>query len=169
MKKIIKRNFPLIVLFLVFIGLLDFLWQVEPYKAPPADNSEAATEQNVKTFMGRMDMPNLDDIYVLENSAERDVEALEKFIVGRAAGLHWLGQEHFKKKNASDIRVGLHLVVDSMGVFTCKKILFSDADDAAFEKQLTEYIEYYWRYKKSQKGITEFWIPLRWKAKVSKN
>ena len=30
----IKRNFPLIVLFLVFLGLLDFIWQVTPYKAP---------------------------------------------------------------------------------------------------------------------------------------
>ena len=115
-----------------------------------------------------MDMPNLDDIYVLDNSAGRDVEALEKYIQGRAAGLHWLGQEHFKKKGADDIRLGLHLVVDSLGIFSCKEILFSDADDETFEQKLKDHIEYFWRYKKSENGVTDFWIPLRWKAKYSK-
>ena len=94
----IKRNFPLIVLFLVFLGLLDFIWQVTPYKAPLSQENESAVAgpEKSRAFTGRMDMPNLDDIYVLDNSAGRDVEALEKYIQGRAAGLHWLGQEHFK-------------------------------------------------------------------------
>lgn len=166
----IKRNFPLIVLFLVFLGLLDFIWQVTPYKAPLSQEDESAVAGPEKSmaFTGRMDMPNLDDIYVLDNSAGRDVEALEKYIQGRAAGLHWLGQEHFKKKGADDIRLGLHLVVDSLGIFSCKEILFSDADDEAFEQKLKDHIEYFWRYKKSENGVTDFWIPLRWKAKYSK-
>lgn len=166
----IKRNFPLIVLFLVFLGLLDFIWQVTPYKAPLSqeDESTVAGPEKSRSFTGRMDMPNLDDIYVLDNSAGRDVEALEKYIQGRAAGLHWLGQEHFKKKGADDIRLGLHLVVDSLGIFTCKEILFSDADDETFEQKLKDHIEYFWRYKKSENGVTDFWIPLRWKAKYSK-
>ncbi len=165
-----KQNFPLIVLFLVFLGLLNFIWQVQPYKAPLLDEPETISveSENSKPFRGRMDMPGLDDIYVLENSAGRDVEALEKYIQGRAAGLHWLGQEHFKKKGADDIRLGLHLVVDSLGVFTCREILFSDADDEAFEQKLKDHIEYFWRYKKSENGVTDFWIPLRWKAKYSK-
>ena len=166
----IKRNFPLIVLFLVFLGLLDFIWQVTPYKAPLSqeDESAVAGPEKSRAFTGRMDMPNLDDICVLDNSAGRDVEALEKYIQGRAAGLHWLGQEHFKKKGADDIRLGLHLVVDSLGIFTCKEILFSDADDETFERKLKDHIEYFWRYKKSENGVTDFWIPLRWKAKYSK-
>ena len=166
----IKRNFPLIVLFLVFLGLLDFIWQVTPYKAPlsQVDESAVAGPEKSRAFTGRMDMPNLDYIYGLDNSAGRDVEALEKYIQGRAAGLHWLGQEHFKKKGADDIRLGLHLVVDSLGIFTCKEILFSDADDEAFEQKLKDHIEYFWRYKKSENGVTDFWIPLRWKAKYSK-
>ena len=166
----IRRNFPLIVLSLVFLGLLNFIWQVQPYKAPLSHESEPTIikQEKSKPFTGRMDMPNLDDIYVLDNSAGRDVEALEKYIQGRAAGLHWLGQEHFKKKGADDIRLGLHLVVDSLGVFTCREILFSDADDEAFEQKLREHIEYFWRYKKSENGVTDFWIPLRWKAKYTK-
>ena len=122
-----RQNFPLIVLFLVFLGLLNFIWQVQPYKAPLSHEPEptALGQEKSKPFKGRMDMPSLDDIYVLDNSAGRDVEALEKSIQGRAAGLHWLGQEHFKKKGADDIRLGLHLVVDSLGIFTCKEILFS--------------------------------------------
>ena len=166
----IRRNFPLIVLSLVFLGLLNFIWQVQPYKMPPSHESEPTIveQEKSKPFTGRMDMPNLDDIYVLDNSAGRDVEALEKFIQGRAAGLHWLGQEHFKKNGADDIRLGLHLVVDSLGVFTCREILFSDADDEAFEQKLKDHIEYFWRYKKSENGVTDFWIPLRWKAKYTK-
>lgn len=165
-----RQNFPLIVLFLVFLGLLNFIWQVQPYKAPLSHEPEptAIGQEKSKPFKGRMDMPSLDDIYVLDNSAGRDVEALEKYIQGRAAGLHWLGQEHFKKKGADDIRLGLHLVVDSLGIFTCKEILFSDADDEAFEQKLKDHIEYFWRYKKSESGVTDFWIPLRWKAKYTK-
>lgn len=34
----VKQNFPLIVLFLVFLGLLNFIWQVKPYKMPPLTN-----------------------------------------------------------------------------------------------------------------------------------
>ena len=59
-------------------------------------------------------------------------------------------------------------MVDSLGVFTCREILFSDADDEAFEQKLREHIEYFWRYKKSENGVTDFWIPLRWKAKYTK-
>ena len=166
----VKQNFPLIVLFLVFLGLLNFIWQVKPYKMQPPHEPEMTVleQDSSRPFKGRMDMPNVDDIYVLENSADRDVEALETYIQGRAAGLHWLGQEHFKKKGADDIRLGLHLLVDSLGVFTCKEIMFSDADDEAFEQKLKEHIEYFWRYKKSENGVTDFWIPLRWKAKYSK-
>ena len=166
----IKRNFPLIVLALVFLGLLNFIWQVQPYRMPQSHEPEqvVVNQEKSRPFTGRMDMPNLDDIYVLDNSAGRDVEALEKYIQGRAAGLHWLGQEHFKKKDADDIRLGLHLVVDSLGIFACKEILFSDADDEAFEQKLREHIEYFWRYKKSGNGVTDFWIPLRWKAKYTK-
>ena len=110
-------------------------------------------------------MPSLEEIYVLENTAGRDIAQLEKFIQGRAAGLHWLSQEHFKNKKNGDISLGLHLTVDSLGVFHCMEIMFSDADDAAFEERLVEHIQYFWRYKKSESGKTEFWIPLRWKAK----
>ena len=61
----IKRNFPLIVLFLVFLGLLDFIWQVTPYKAPLSqeDESAVAGPEKSRAFTGRMDMPNLDDIW----------------------------------------------------------------------------------------------------------
>ena len=164
----IKRNFPLIVFSLVFIGLLDFIWQVQPYKALPVNEPEVMVERNSKAFTGRMEMPGIDDIYVLENSAERDIEALELYIQGRAAGLHWIGQEHFKKRNAEDIHLGLLLSIDATGNFTCKQILFSNADDEAFEEKLKSHIETFWRYRKSERGITEFLIPLRWKAKYSK-
>ena len=165
----IKRNFPLIVLFLVFVGLLDLLWQIPRYKIPVKIEPEEKPVESGHSFTGRMDMPGVDDIYVLDNSAGRDVELLGKYIQGRAAGLHWIGESHFKKRGAEDIRLGVHLVIDSLGSFICKGILFSDADDDAFEKNLVDHIEYFWRYRKSDKGVTEFWIPLRWKAKFSRN
>ena len=84
----VKQNFPLIVLFLVFLGLLNFIWQVKPYTMPPPHEpvTPVVGQESLRPFKGRMDMPNLDDIYVLENTAGRDVEALETYIQGRAAG-----------------------------------------------------------------------------------
>ena len=160
-----RRNLPLIVLLLVFAGLLDLLWQIPVYKAPAVEAPEPVPENSGRPFTGRMSMPSLEEIYVLENTAGRDIAQLEKFIQGRAAGLHWLSQEHFRNKKNGDISLGLHLTVDSLGVFHCMEIMFSDADDAAFEERLVEHIQYFWRYKKSESGKTEFWIPLRWKAK----
>jgi len=157
-----KRDFPLIVLFLVFLGLLNLLWQIPVYKPPLVEEkSESKPDEPGRPFTGRMTMPSLEEIYVLENTAGRDVAQLEKYIQGRAAGLHWLSQEHFKNKKNGDISLGLHLTVDSLGM----EIMFSDADDAAFEERLVEHIQYFWRYRKSERGKTEFWIPLRWKAK----
>ena len=160
-----RRNFPLIVLLLVFAGLLDLLWQIPVYRAPVKEEPEPVPDEPGKPFTGRMTMPSLEEIYVLENTAGRDIAQLEKYIQGRAAGLHWLSQEHFKNKKNDDISLGVHLVVDSLGVFHCQEIMFSDADDAAFEERLLEHIQYFWRYRKSEKGVTDFWIPLRWKAR----
>jgi hypothetical protein len=160
-----RRNFPLIVLLLIFVGLLDLLWQIPVYKPPVKEEPESVPDEPGKPFTGRMTMPSLEEIYVLENTAGRDIAQLEKYIQGRAAGLHWLSQEHFKNKKNGDISLGLHLTVDSLGVFHCLEIMFSDADDAAFEGRLVEHIQYFWRYRRSEHGKTEFWIPLRWKAK----
>ena len=165
----IRRNFPLIVLFLIFVGLLDLLWQIPIYRIPAKDEPEMESVTPGKPFTGRMDMPTLEDFYVLENSAGRDLSQLEKYIQGRAAGLHWLSQEHFRNKKNDDISLGIHLVVDSLGVFRCLGIMFSDAGDPAFEEKLVQHIQYFWRYRKSENGKTEFWIPLRWKAKYSKS
>lgn len=174
-----KRNFPLILLLIVFAALLDVVVSTHRFIPAPVETLMIAPEpEPVKSFTGRVVMPNLDDMYVLDNSAGRDLVQLEKFLQGRAAGLHYLASEHFKtirkshKKNKraaklppnSDILVGIRLSLDSLGQFELKEFVFSNTEDQEFKNRLAEHIKYYWRYPRGTAGKLEFWIPIRWFA-----
>jgi len=165
----IKRNFPLLLLLLVFVALLDIIYCIprKPY-VETVIVAEEPEQDPVESFKGRMVMPNLNDIYVLENSAGRDLMQLEKFLQGRAAGLHYLASEHFKagkkKDIPKDITLGLRMTLDSLGQFQVEEIMFTDTDDEEFLNRLQEHIKYFWRYPKSTAGILDFWIPIRWRA-----
>jgi hypothetical protein len=122
-----------------------------------------------RAFSGRVVLPSVDEIYVLDNSAGRDMSAFAKYLEGRAAGLHWLARSYFKThRGAGDAALGVHLTIDSLGVFRCEEFQFSDAKDKSLEQDLREHIEFYWRYRRSTQGKTEIWFPIRWLEKYSR-
>lgn len=119
-----------------------------------------------RTFYGRVVWPGIDDILVLSNSAERDIEKLAAYFEGRSAGLHWIAQSYFKKhRNSEDVVVGLGLAIDSLGNFACNKVEFTNAEDESLGEAIRLHIEAYWRYRKSEMGSTELWLPVRFKSK----
>jgi len=171
-----RRNFPLIVMFLLFAGMLYVLFSVPRFVPEPVVPIVPEPEEDPAGFSGRVVMPGIEDIYILDNSAGRDIAQLEKFLSGRAAGLHYLAAEHFRelrksrrsasKKNSGtdDILVGVRMTLDSLGQFTLDEFVFSNTDDETFKKAFSEHVQYYWRYPKSDAGKLEFWIPIRWMA-----
>ena len=170
------RNFPLIVMSLVFAGLLYVLFSIPRSVPKPVVPFVPEPEEDAPGFSGRVVMPGIDDIYVLDNSAGRDIGQLVRFLQGRAAGLHYLAAEHFRnlrksrrssaKKDAlaDDVLVGVRMTLDSLGRFSLDEFVFSNKEDEAFKKAFTDHVQYYWRYPKSDSGKLEFWVPIRWMA-----
>lgn len=165
------RDLPILFLILAFGGLLFFLTQV---KTGQPVVSIVPEEQPVaqKGFTGRVVMPSLDDFYVLENTAGRDLMQFERFLQGRAAGLHYAAAGHFKKnratkkrgkKNPEDVLMGLKLTLDSLGHFT-PEILFSNTDDENFKGLVLSQVQTYWRYPRSEGGRFVVWVPIAWKS-----
>lgn len=170
----LKRNAPILAFLLVFVALLYFVYSIPQYE--PVVEVEADEEEVVdNAFAGRVEMPSLDEIYVIENTAGRDLNKLALFLEGRAAGLHYLSSEYFKKikairkshktiKSDDDVFLGLHLTLDSLGRFKNPQIMFSDSDDDVFKVKLLKHVEYYWRFPPSERGKLEIWIPIRFHA-----
>lgn len=124
-------------------------------------------------FKGRIILPQAMDFEVLENSACRDMEQMARFMQGRAAGLHWLANDHFRKawrnyrKNrpVADVHVRLVLNVDSLGVFQVDSVAAFDSDDKGLLDSLQGHIKKYWRYRRSTSGKTQFVVPFTWTSK----
>lgn len=171
----LKRNAPVLAFMMVFVAVLYFLYSVPRYE-PVMDVEEIPAEKPADDkFVGRVIMPSIDEIYVLENSAGRDLNRLALFLQGRAAGLHFLSSECFKKikpnhkgrsffRSDDDIIVGLRLTLDSLGRFEDPQIMFSDADNEAFKEKLLKHIKYFWRLPPSAHGKLDVWIPVRFRA-----
>ena len=166
-----SHNFPILFLVLVFAGFLFGIYHIKRYEPVvsivPAPRVEP---QPWQAFTGRVMMPSVDDMYVLENSAGRDLLLFESFLQGRAAGLHWAAAEHFKKERCtqgdsrtSDVALGLKLTLDSLGEFT-PEILFSNTDDNDLKNRVLSQIRHFWRYPHSESGLFEVWVPVVWKA-----
>lgn len=162
----LKRNIPLILFALVFLviayGLL-----MSPSRYKPEKKiyvlEEVEQLEDHPYYKGRVVMPEVDDLYVLENTAGRDVLKLGKSLQGRAAGLHWLGVNHFRSFT-EDVLVGLKLSIDSTGHILNPEIVYSSTKDDSFKKKLVHHIRTYWVYPRSVGGETEFWFPVRWLA-----
>ena len=171
----LKRNAPMFAFMLVFVAVLYFVYSIPRYE-PIVEVEEEEKEDVVEeSFNGRVEMPSIDEIYVIENTAGRDLNKLALFLEGRAAGLHYLSSEYFKKIKASrkghkffksedDVFLGLHLTLDSLGRFNSPKIMFSDSDDEVFTVKLLKHVEYFWRLPPSKQGKLEMWIPIRFHA-----
>lgn len=169
----LKRNAPLLAFLLVFVAVLYFVYSIPQYE--PIVDAEEEEEVVEDAFVGRVEMPSIDEIYVIENSAGRDLNKLALFLEGRAAGLHYLSSEYFKKikvrrkgnrfiKSDDDVFLGLHLTLDSLGRFMDPQIMFSDSDDDVFKVKLLKHVEYFWRLPPSKQGKLEIWIPIRFHA-----
>lgn len=162
------RDLPIIFLVLVFAGLLFILSQIHQY-SPVVSVEPVPEPETQQSFTGRVVMPSLDDIYVLDNSACRDLLQFERFLQGRAAGLHFASSTYFKshrprkgKQSSGNVMMGIRLTLDSLGVFT-PEILFSNTDDKDFQNLVLSQIQTYWRYPRSEEGRLVVWVPVVWK------
>jgi len=169
----LKRNAPVLAFFLVFVAVLYFVYSIPQYE--PVIEVEEEEDVVEDAFTGRVMMPSIDEIYVIENTAGRDLNKLATFLQGRAAGLHYLSSEYFKKirvrrkggryvKSDDDVFLGLHLTLDSLGRFKDPQIMFSDSDNEVFKVKLLKHVEYFWRLPPSKQGKLEMWIPIRFHA-----
>lgn len=169
----ISRNLPLLLLALIFIGFSSVLFVRAPERILPPPQEESAVLKEAKHFTGRVVMPSLDDLYVLDNSAGRDLVLFESFLQGRTAGLHWVADQHFRNEKAGtkhrkdaqvhDIYMGLKLTVDSLG-FMEPEILFCNTADQDFKKLVLDHVKAYWRYPRGASGKFEVWMPIVWLA-----
>lgn len=169
----LKRNAPLLAFLLVFVAVLYFVYSIPQYE--PIVDAEEEEEVVEDAFVGRVEMPSIDEIYVIENSAGRDLNKLALFLEGRAAGLHYLSSEYFKKirvarkggrfiKSDDDVFLGLHLTLDSLGRFMDPQVMFTSSDNDVFKVKLLKHVEYFWRLPPSKQGKLEIWIPIRFHA-----
>ena len=150
-----------LAVFLFYSGFRELLTVAVP--EPPVEELPAPEEP--KAFTGRVVMPDSESILVLENSADRDIGKLATYLSGRAAGLHWLARPYFKKhRDAEDVIVGVRMTIDSLGCIACKEIEFTNAEDESLGESIRLHIETYWRYRKSEYGMTELWLPVRFRA-----
>ena len=153
----------LLAAYIFYEGYREFK-RVTPPREPVVEEEVLPDEPRI--FYGRVVWPQVDDILVLSNSADRDIEKLYTYFEGRSAGLHWIAQSYFKShKHSEDVVVGLRLAIDSLGHFTCNGMEFSNADDETLGEAIRLHIESYWRYRNSETGTTELWLPVRFKSK----
>ena len=165
------RDFPILFLILAFVGLLLGVYYIKPYKPVVSIVPVAEEEPQWHAFTGRVVMPSLDDMYVLGNSANRDLLQFERFLQGRAAGLHYASSDYFKKSNCQVVRgeavpdavLGIKLTLDSLGMFE-PEILFSNVNDEKFKGLVLSQIQTYWRYPRSVQGKFVAWVPFVWKT-----
>lgn len=165
-----RKLFPYLFSFITVLAAAVYFFCSNPVSSPWANvetptEEETSEQDSARTFTGRVVMPDVENIMVLENSAGRDIEKLALFFSGRAAGLHWLARPYFKNYRAKDdIVVEVNLTVDSLGRIACGNIEYTNAKDETFRKSLQEHIEYYWRYRRSDSGKTEVWFPIVFRA-----
>lgn len=169
MRKLLPYFFSFLTVVVAGIALFEPYVRLRDVGAVREMAEPVPEAEEFRSFSGRVVLPSVDDIYVLDNSAGRDIPAFVKYLEGRAAGLHWLARAYFKAHCGSgDVALGLRLTIDSLGVFHCGEFQFSDAKDRSLESDLREHIEFYWRYRRSTQGKTEIWFPIRWNEKFSR-
>lgn len=165
-----RKLFPYLLSFLAVVAAAVFFFYSDPGLSLRVGNAEpvedAAPEPDTpRTFTGRVVMPDVENILVLENSADRDMEKIATYLLGRAAGLHWLARPYFRAHRGSDdVIVGVRMTIDSLGSIACDEIAYSNAEDESLKEALQGHIEHYWRYRKSESGKTELWVPIRFRA-----
>ena len=78
----IRRNVSVIFFLGLFLGLLAILfWKSSPQIAPLVKETPEPAPSEV-LFHGRLNLLTISDLYVFENTAERDIESLLLYLKG---------------------------------------------------------------------------------------
>lgn len=164
-----RRNFLILSVFSLFLFLIFLLYHAESVFKPFYYQVTAEiTSTKESQFYGKMALIDTNSIYVIENEANRDLEQVHSFLLGRLSALHYLFESHFlyKKNTHDEVTYGLFFEIDSEGFFQKTKIYFKNTSDKVLEEKLIQHIQKYWRYKASLNGkTTVILIPVRWYAK----
>lgn len=167
----IRRNLPILLFLTLFLGLLVILLgNVSPKILPIKKESKGEVAPLEVLFHGRMEPLSISNLYVYENTAERNVEDLLTYLQGRLSSLHYLYEKTYprKKRPNEDLFIGLWVEIDQDGLFKNARIQFNNAKETALNKPLIQLVEKYWRYKRANQGSTTILIPLQWHAKYSR-
>ena len=114
MRKLLPYFFSVLTVVVAGIALFEPYVRLRDVGAVREMAEPVPEAEEFRSFSGRVVLPSVDDIYVLDNSAGRDIPAFVKYLEGRAAGLHWLARAYFKAHCGSgDVALGLRLTIDS--------------------------------------------------------
>lgn len=166
----LRRNGSVFLFLFMFLGLLAVLFWKAPSKISPLLETPQEPVSSEVLFHGRLKPLSISDLYVIENSAERDIESLLTYLQGRLSSLHYLFEAKVprRKRNKEDLLIGLLVEINQEGTFKNAKIQFNSAKNSEMNKPLVQFVEKYWKYKRAENGSTTILIPLQWSAKYSR-
>jgi len=166
----LRRNGSVFLFLFMFLGLLAVLFWKAPSKISPLLETPQEPVSSEVLFHGRLKPLSISDLYVIDNSAERDIESLLTYLQGRLSSLHYLFEAKVprRKRNKEDLLIGLLVEINQEGTFKNAKIQFNSAKNNEMNKPLVQFVEKYWKYKRAENGSTIILIPLQWRAKYSR-
>lgn len=166
----LRRNGSVFLFLFMFLGLLAVLFWKAPSKISPLLETPQKPVSSEVLFHGRLKPLSISDLYVIDNSAERDIESLLTYLQGRLSSLHYLFEAKVprRKRNKEDLLIGLLVEINQEGTFKNAKIQFNSAKNNEMNKPLVQFVEKYWKYKRAENGSTTILIPLQWSAKYSR-
>jgi len=166
----LRRNGSVFLFLFMFLILLAVLFWKAPSKISPLVETPQEPVSSGVLFHGRLKPLSISDLYVIDNSAERDIESLLTYLQGRLSSLHYLFEAKVprRKRNKEDLLIGLLVEINQEGTFKNAKIQFNSAKNNEMNKPLVQFVEKYWKYKRAENGSTTILIPLQWSAKYSR-
>ena len=166
----LRRNGSVFLFLFMFLGLVAVLFWKAPSKISPLLETPQKPVSSEVLFHGRLKPLSISDLYVIDNSAERDIESLLTYLQGRLSSLHYLFEAKVprRKRNKEDLLIGLLVEINQEGTFKNAKIQFNSAKNSEMYKPLVQFVEKYWKYKRAENGSTTILIPFQWSAKYSR-
>ena len=166
----LRRNGSVFLFLFMFLGLVAVLFWKAPSKISPLLETPQKPVSSEVLFHGRLKPLSISDLYVIDNSAERDIESLLTYLQGRLSSLHYLFEAKVprRKRNKEDLLIGLLVEINQEGTFKNAKIQFNSAKNSEMNKPLVQFVEKYWKYKRAENGSTTILIPFQWSAKYSR-
>ena len=105
----LRRNGSVFLFLFMFLGLLAVLFWKAPSKISPLLETPQEPVSSEVLFHGRLKPLSISDLYVIDNSAERDIEPLLTYLQGRLSSLHYLFETKVprRKRNKEDLLIGI--------------------------------------------------------------